>query len=132
MDNDSDDDASDNDEEEGANSGLIDAVRADKGDFFGYIDETGNVVYINMNDEGEGEEGGMEVTDGAAMTAGNVFALLHCVYAFSVSRTAVSSLYVVYICWRKALLTTGAAMLTLMFFSCELTIRKHLLFIACS
>lgn len=76
ADNDSDDDASDNDDEqEGANSGLIDAVRADKGDFFGYIDETGNVVYINMNDEGEGEgeESGMEVTDGAAVTAaGNV------------------------------------------------------------
>ena len=94
ADNDSDDDASDNEEEEGSNSGLIDAVRADKGDFFGYIDETGNVVYINMNDEGEGEEGGMEVTDGAAVTAGNVcalfsfltvsriFAVLSWIYAF--------------------------------------------------
>lgn len=64
------DDSDDDDEEGGAgnttNTGAVDAVRAEKGDFFGYIDETGNVVYINLKDEDEGE-GGMQVEPEAAL-----------------------------------------------------------------
>jgi hypothetical protein len=46
-------DSEDSDNEGGAlkKTGGIDAVRAEKGEFFGYIDETGNVVYIDLNEE---------------------------------------------------------------------------------
>lgn len=69
----SDLDVSDDEDEDGAKntnlSGAVDAVRADKGDFFGYIDETGNVVYINLKDD-DGEEGdGMQVDGDAAALA---------------------------------------------------------------
>jgi hypothetical protein len=53
----------------GKKTGGVDAVRAEKGDFFGYIDETGNVVYINLNDpdpdEAETSGEAMAVADDA-------------------------------------------------------------------
>jgi hypothetical protein len=45
-----DDESDSDDAATGNKTGGVDAVRAEKGDFFGYIDETGNVVYINLND----------------------------------------------------------------------------------
>jgi hypothetical protein len=69
------DDASDSDDSdnEGAalkKTGGIDAVRAEKGEFFGYIDETGNVVYIDLNEEDPEETLGATGTanaEGSAM-----------------------------------------------------------------
>lgn len=66
---DMDDSGDEADAAEGASaSGAVDAVRAEKGDFFGYIDETGNVVYINLKDEDEGE--GMQVESDTTAVGG--------------------------------------------------------------
>ena len=60
-------DNEDDDEDVNMNDlGIVDNDRAEKGDFFGYIDETGNVVYINLKDEEE--VGECDTTTGTSTT----------------------------------------------------------------